>query len=204
MIGLVVVVVFTVYLAVSIFVVRLVARKAKAKGRSPWRWGMAAGLCMYLLVFWDHIPTILLHKYYCATKAGFWVYKTPEQWKAENPGVAETLTWREKAPSYHNLDGAWGFKLNERFVWEFRDSKIYFLPVHLSSESIIDKQTGETVAKRVNVGSGYGSLALGGGDWRVLKFWIGGEPCVSDPSEWSRTWQSFKILDLQRDQGSGG
>ncbi len=47
---------------------------------------------MYNLVFWDLIPTKLLHKYYCATEAGILVYKTPGQWITENPGVAETLT----------------------------------------------------------------------------------------------------------------
>ena len=93
--GLVVFAAIAVYLIVSIAVVAFSARAAKKKGRSPWRWGGGAALVMYLLVFWDYIPTVVAHKYYCEKEAGFWVYKTVEQWKAENPGVAEVLTWRE-------------------------------------------------------------------------------------------------------------
>jgi len=37
---------------------------------------------------WD-LPTIPLHKYYCVTQAGFFVYKTPEQWLKEHPEVTK-------------------------------------------------------------------------------------------------------------------
>jgi len=55
--GLVVFAAMTLYVIVSITVVVFAARAAKKKGRSPWRWGAGAALIMYLLVFWDHIPT---------------------------------------------------------------------------------------------------------------------------------------------------
>ena len=42
---------------------------------------------MYNLMFWGLIPTLAMHKYYCATHAGFWVYKTPEQWMKQNPDL---------------------------------------------------------------------------------------------------------------------
>jgi len=55
---------------------------------------------MYNLVFWDLIPTLAMHKYYCANEAGFWVYKTPEQWVKENPGVAKTLSMSHLPEQY--------------------------------------------------------------------------------------------------------
>lgn len=73
-------------------VVRFAVRWAKRRGRRGWVWGSAAALAMYHLMFWDLIPTLLIHRYYCATEAGFWVYKTPEEWVKENPGVLETLS----------------------------------------------------------------------------------------------------------------
>lgn len=194
MFGLIVIAVFAVYLAVSIFVVRLVARKAKAKGRSAKRWGIAAALLMYLLVFWDHIPTLVLHHYYCATKAGFWVYKTPEQWMAENPGVAETLTWREVSPSFHNPDGSWGFRVNERFIWKHEQQKAVVLPVFLDIESIVDMKNEEILVKRVSVWSGYGSLALGGKDWRVLKFWVASETYIPSIREFGQYQDMYKRI----------
>jgi hypothetical protein len=92
MLGLVVLIIFAAYLLVSGIVVWLAARWAKKRDRRPWVWGGLAAFAMYNLVFWDLIPTLVMHKYYCATEAGFWVYKTPEQWVKENPGVAETLS----------------------------------------------------------------------------------------------------------------
>ena len=194
MIGLIVIAVFTVYLAVSIFVVRLVARKAKAKGRSAKRWGIAAALFMYLLVFWDHIPTLVLHHYYCATKAGFWVYKTPEQWKAENPGVAETLTWKSISPRYEAPGVTRGYRLNERFVWVDRVEQTPILPVRLTYESIIDIVTNDIVVQRIKVGSGYGSFALGGNDWRVLKDWVKPKPCRPNEMDFDHYRLAFKQL----------
>ena len=72
---------------------------AVRKEKSGWKWPLGVAVLLYLAVFWDHIPTVLVHKYYCETEAGFWVYKTPEQWKKENPGVMETLVDTNKSSS---------------------------------------------------------------------------------------------------------
>jgi hypothetical protein len=45
--------VFIVYLALSWFVIRPVARWAKERGRRPLLWGILAGIFMYNLAFWD-------------------------------------------------------------------------------------------------------------------------------------------------------
>jgi hypothetical protein len=92
MLGLVVLLFISAYLLVSALVVWLAARWARQHNRRAWVWGGLAAFAMYNLVFWDWIPTVAMHKYYCATEAGFWVYKTPEQWAKENPGVRETLS----------------------------------------------------------------------------------------------------------------
>lgn len=185
---------FSAYLAVSVCVVWGTVRWARMTGRNPKRWGVAAALCMYLLVFWDHVPTILLHKYYCATKAGFWVYKTPEQWKAENPGVAETLTWRRISANYSGPDKSWGLRLNERFVLVHKNLKSFLFPVYVDYESILDLKNNESIVKRISVWSGYRSLVLGGEDWRLLKFWVGAKPCYPNADEFSELSKSFKQL----------
>ncbi len=101
MLGLVIIAFIVAYLAVSGLVVWLAARWARKHKRRPWVWGGLAALVMYNLVFWDWIPTIAMHKYYCATQAGFWVYKTPEQWARENPGVLETLSMSHLPEQYY-------------------------------------------------------------------------------------------------------
>ena len=89
--GFVIVVVGAAYLLISIGVVVGTVSYARKHGRSVKRWGWGAALVMWLIPFWDWLPTVAAHQYYCATESGFWVYKTLDQWKKENPGVAETL-----------------------------------------------------------------------------------------------------------------
>lgn len=77
------------YLLISIGVVLWAIRHAHKSGKSGKLWGWGAAFVMYNLMFWDWIPTVVAHKYLCATQSGFWVYKTLDQWKEENPGGEE-------------------------------------------------------------------------------------------------------------------
>jgi hypothetical protein len=80
-----------IYLLISIVIVRSAIRYARRNGLSAKHWGWGAALVMWLIPFWDWLPTVAVHQYYCATEAGFWVYKTLDQWKKENPGILENL-----------------------------------------------------------------------------------------------------------------
>ncbi len=122
MMGLIFLLVVGVYLLVSIGAVRGAIAYARQQGKSAKRWGWGAAFVMYLIPFWDWIPTVVMHRYYCATEAGFWIYKTPEQWKKENPGVMEMLVVNKGAPSrYQPFDDGHGktdtYLLNDRFNW---------------------------------------------------------------------------------------
>ncbi len=186
--GLVIFGAIAIYLIISLVVVLVVARTAKKRGKSTWRWAGAAALVMYMLVFWDHIPTVIAHKYYCEKEAGFWVYKTVEQWKAENPEVAEMLTWKEIPVSSDiiQLPGdATKYVLNERFTWEIHRRHLSFLPTTISEELVIDQKKASILARRISVGSSYGNLAVGSNDWRVIKFWLSLEPCIPEPKKFS-------------------
>ncbi len=119
MLGLIVIFAFIAYLLIFTWVTKLVISWAKRNQRNPRLWGILAAFFMYNLVFWDWIPTLLVHKYYCATEAGFWVYKTPEQWKVENPGIAETL-------SRHHLPEQ--FRVEKHDPWDPKNTRYYNLP----------------------------------------------------------------------------
>lgn len=190
MIGFFVLFAFAIYLLLSAWVVFAVARRAEKHDRNKWLWGGVAGLVMYNLVFWDVIPTILLHKHFCATKAGTWTYKTLDQWKAENPGVVETLTWRDLPKSFRAPGLADGLIFNERFRWERRVEKSFVFPVGTSTESIVDTKTEEIIVRHVNVWSGYRSRD----GWRNLKFWVGLESCTPNVAEFSSLRREFHQL----------
>jgi hypothetical protein len=178
---------FLIYLGVAVALVRLAARAARSRGRKGWHWGLPVAVILYLVPFWDHIPTWVIHKYLCATEAGFWVYKTPEQWRAENPGVAEMLTWRERSPSFSNADVTSGMRLNERFTYERRVKKIPLVPVRVSTAVVVDSLNRKIMAKRVRVGSGY--------PLSHPKLWVGAKLC----SPKSELWE---LVDRFKMQGS--
>ena len=172
--GFVIFVAMGLYLLISIGVVLWAISHAKKNGKSAKRWGWGAALVMYMIPFWDWIPTVAMHQYYCAKDSGFWVYKTLDQWKAENPGVMETLhqtLQQNQMTPYGDVD-----ILDERFVIETnRRQPISFLPTSISERRFIDRKTGDILEKAVDVGSGVGNIATGGG----LKFWLNQKPCAA-------------------------
>ncbi|AGF79749.1 hypothetical protein UWK_03222 [Desulfocapsa sulfexigens DSM 10523] len=183
MFGLAVIVFFVFYLAVSIGVTVLAVRWAKNRGRRAWLWGGLVAFIMYNLVFWDYLPTLITFKYLVHTRSGFWVYKTLEQWKAENPGVAETLTWKKLSPSYEATGITRGYKLNQRIGWVFIEHRLPILPVVTQEELIIDTKTDETLAKRVQIYSGSSS---------DLKFWTHLRQPAIKKKEFSELKKTYK------------
>lgn len=157
MTGLLVFGTYLLYLLISIAMTACAANWAQRRGRRPLLWGGLVGLIMYHLLFWDLIPTYVVYNYYCDNKSGIWVYKTVEEWKTENPGVGETLTWTKRAPKYQAPNVTRGYKLNERIVWVIIDHPTPLIPVNAQEERLLDIQTGETLVKYVRIYSGYHS-----------------------------------------------
>jgi hypothetical protein len=186
--GLVILGALALYFLISFGVVAWAISYARKHGKSAKRWGWSAAFIMYSLVFWDWIPTVAVHQYYCAKDSGFWVYKTLDQWKAENPGVMEGLVMKlsVQATPYGDLQ-----IMNERFAIETHRSKpIPFLPTSIAKRLLVDQKTGDVLAKGVDVGSGVGYMATGGG----FKFWLNQEPCIA--RDFSKL--SFEIENSRR------
>jgi len=175
--GLVILGAIALYLIVSLVVVVLAAKVAKKQGRSPWRWGGAAALVMYLLVFWDHIPTVVAHKYYCKKEAGFWVYKTVEQWKAENPGVAETLVANKGAPSKRQGDMenyTDTYSLSSRFNWIVKHNGQFLFNRWRHEQEVVDVKTGDVLGRYVDFSTSQIRRQAG---WSGWKMWLDDTHC---------------------------
>ena len=181
--GFVIVVALALYLLISMGVIAWAINYAKKNGKSAKRWGWGAALAMYLLVFWDWIPTVVAHKYYCETQAGFWVYKTPEQWVKENPGVMEGLVANKGAPSrYEEFNDGHGktnvYLLNDRFNWIVTQQDISsLLPIIRSEQTVKDVQKNEVLARYVDFGAG-NSVKNSIGPPGPLKFWMQSKHCI--------------------------
>jgi hypothetical protein len=163
MFGLAVLFFFGLYLALSIVAVRFVVHWARRRGRSVWGWGVLAGFVMYNLVFWDWIPTIVAHDYYCKKEAGFWVYKTPEQWKKENPGVAETLKESLARKRQEDLGNTRRFWLTQRFYEDVVRVRVLH-SLGRTEKKFFDAKTGELIARSINFyrGASGNVFAMGG------------------------------------------
>ena len=143
---------------------------AKRHGKRAWLWAMLAFLVVFLPIFWDWIPTVVAHKYYCATEAGFWVYKTPEQWKKENPGVMETLVENETSITTKNA-----FVLNQRFNWVIKEERFFPLNYMIKHEQqVVDSKSGDVLARYIDFSTSHERREAGYAGW---KFWLYHEHC---------------------------
>jgi hypothetical protein len=169
--GFVVFVAMGLYLLASIGVVAWAISHAKKNGKSAKKWGWGAALVMYLIPFWDWIPTVAVHQYYCAKDSGFWVYKTLDQWKAENPGVMETLVANEKPVAVQNA-----YVLNQRFNWVIKQAPFFPLNYMIREEQqVVDSKTGEVLARYVDFSASHERRQAGLAGW---KFWLDSPHCV--------------------------
>jgi hypothetical protein len=163
MLGLAVLFFVGLYLLITLAAVLFAARWARKRGRRAWVWGAVAAFVMYNLVFWDLIPTLLIHKYYCATEAGFWVYKTPEQWVQENPGVLESLRNYDRSV-ITQIDSTRRYQFNERLRLEVgQEEEVH--AIGRTEHLVRDISTGEVLIREVHFSLGWGaaSVVSGGG-----------------------------------------
>ena len=136
-------------------------------------------LIIYLPLMWDWIPTDLAHRYYCKKEAGLWIYKTLDQWKAENPGVYETLVYDGNIPFKWVYDnGNEGKKtidfLNKRVGVSFeRKRVISFLILEKYVLEVIDLKNSNVLAKYIDFNYDGGKPALGTG----YKIWMAAAYC---------------------------
>ena len=160
-----------VYVVLSVFAVKAVRRHANATGKSPQRWVWGAAFVLFLIPFWDWLPTVAMHRYYCSQDSGFWVYKTLDQWKAENPGVTETLVANKTAVSIQNA-----YVLNQRFNWVIKQEPYSPLNHMIREEQqVVDSKTGEVLARYVDYSTSHERPQAG---WYGWKLWLHNEHCA--------------------------
>ncbi len=180
------------YLLISIGVVVWAIRYAKSSGKSATRWGLGAALVMYLIPFWDWIPTVAVHQYYCAKESGFWVYKTVDQWKAENPGVMETLTVNKGASPRRQgelADYTDTHFINQRFNLLVKHEGPILFNRWRWEYQIVDAKTEEIMARYLDFSTGNGFISS---SEVPIRFWLQSDHCDGGKKYQSGFWQ-FKI-----------
>jgi hypothetical protein len=188
--------IFAVYIPLSIWVTHRAVKEARKRNIAGWKFGLPMAFVMYHLVFWDWIPTVVIHKYYCATEAGFWVYKTVDEWKAENPGVLGVLINNKGAPSRsERFDDGHGrtstYCLNKRFNWNVTQQDISsVLPIIRTEWELLDVKKSETLARYTDFGTSNSvknTVSAPG----PIKFWLKNKHC-NNGGESKDTFRAFR------------
>lgn len=177
--GLVIFAALGLYILIAIGVVVGVISYAQRKGKNPKQWGWVATLAMCLIPFWDWLPTVAVHQYYCSTEAGFWVYKTVDQLKAENPEVMETLISnrgriRNSVGDIDNYSDT--SSINQRFVFLAKHNGPLFLNRWRREQEIVDGKTGVVLARNIDFSTSQERRQAG---WSGWKFWLDARQCSS-------------------------
>jgi hypothetical protein len=166
------------YLVLSIVVVIWAIKYARNNRKHVKRWGWGAALVMFLIPCWDWIPTVAVHQYYCATESGFWVYKTLDQWKAENPGVLETLVANKGAPSTRQGDMenyTDTYLLNQRINKVVKQNGPLLFNRWRHEQYLVDAKTNEALARYVYFSTSQERQQAG---WNGWKFWLSNRNCI--------------------------
>lgn len=162
-------------LIVAFLVMGISAYLAKRKGKNPVKWAQLSAFGLFVLMFWDYYPTKWTHQYYCEKEAGFWVYKTFDQWRAENPGVMETLVANKVWP-HQRINGKDVAIINQRMRLVYGERDELFLHRWPDIRELVDAKNNEVLARYVDFST---SHVRGQAGWSGWKFWLHSESCVS-------------------------
>ncbi|MCG7977902.1 MAG: hypothetical protein N0E58_07160 [Candidatus Thiodiazotropha endolucinida] len=178
MIGLIHLIVMGGHFLLSIWVVNLAVKKARKRSKPGWHYGVPAGIAMFLVLYWDLIPTHAVHRYHCLVDGGFAVNKTLDEWKLENPGVAETLV--PISEPYSEIEGnRKRYRLNQRFAWDINTSHHAF-GVREKDEHIVDLENGDVLARYVDFDTDIRRLTMEPRNFRDLRLWLAVTSCEMD------------------------
>ncbi|ACM21668.1 hypothetical protein Geob_3325 [Geotalea daltonii FRC-32] len=168
------------------FVVRAVTKGRKIK--------LVAGIVATIVVTLP-VTTVLLEyvqtkhrlERYCREEAKVIIFKSLEEWKRENPGVAKNLKPYDdknapdiisKGDGLHNSSTT--KFLNPRFAHITKKEGPLQLNVFRHSEELVDTKTGQVIAILTDFSSGYGNPFLGARyGWRSYKVWLATDNCPS-------------------------
>ena len=157
--------------ALAMWAAKRISLKAGQSAATAQRWKYGVLAAVLLAIFWDWLPTWIAYEYY-SRQAGLTVFKTLEQWKAENPGVAQTLepyqrfsTADKRSAVIYLPNDVFRNPLNERFAMDsWREMPM--LSIKVWRDQLIDSRTNMVLASATWVSSGNaGGVASGGAGW---------------------------------------
>lgn len=183
MFGLMVLGAAALYLALMCFVVRWAWLKGRASGGSLLKasgFAVVGFLVVYLPVFWQLLPTLILYSHYCRKDAGFWARVPAQQWLAAHDAQvreANALPRQQREMTSKSMNLPDGFSrsvyFNGLLTSDFKSERLdaWGGIVNRLTWRTADAASGEVLAVAIDYRSGYGDL----------RSWLNAESCVSRP-----------------------
>ncbi len=176
--------------AISAFLIRW----ARGRDKSGLKFTIPIVVGSYLLVFWDVIPTAVVHDYLCRTEAGVTVFKSANAWAMEHAGEMKAIG-RPNAPgNFRFEDGHSAYWLTSRHYIEFKETPTSVFPVRVHHDNVVDATTGEVVLQKRWITSGYRRADSPFGVLSVFKGWVGLGDCFKQVSEFQREVKRYEEL----------
>lgn len=187
-----------VYLFFTIVVVSISSSVAGSCNRSPWLWGSISLILMYNLVFWDYIPTKIVHNHLCSTKSGLIVHQAPDQWYSQyvsefnnNPPSLNDNSLGRGTPvsvTDNNSRLIQGYSINNRIidVIEIGIPVYHIIPIRKNVYYIYDKKTQSRLVELVNYTIGYSGQGDTNAGISAWKIWMSGS-CFKAGSDIRKT-----------------
>jgi hypothetical protein len=146
---------------------------------------------MYLLLFWDHIPTVLAHKYYCSTIPEAKIFKTFDQWQAEHANEPRPTPVSGSDGIRRDSHGNRVSMANSRFGSRVLGDKVGPLITGVTRWQVIDVQNEEVLVEHTEVSSFPGRTGFG--QW---KLWLSQELCSSQTPQVAEEGSRFSRAHL--------
>ncbi|MCU7847952.1 MAG: hypothetical protein KZQ89_08070 [Candidatus Thiodiazotropha sp. (ex Lucinoma kastoroae)] len=145
---------FLLYLAFSLGLARWAAKQASKRGYSGKKWRVSVFLLMLGLLFWDWLPMEVLYSHKCANNAGFFQDKTLDEWKVENPGVWDTLSF-EALPEEYFVKENHGQKRSKERIYRLPDGTELIADYDLAGKHITTLMLREDGKQRYWINQGF-------------------------------------------------
>lgn len=183
------------YLGISVAVVFWAKAVATKNGSSPWVWGITAAIGMYLLVFWDLIPVLVMHHRYCSSDSGVWVFETPERWAKNHPEALRESATDQRSLTHRTeqLPDGWRVWLTDKLYSESNFDRHFSHAIRRHEQRLVDARNGQILVKEVDYERGSaGAIELGAESLTDLKFWLamGNNTCGASEAEYPKKYVS--------------
>lgn len=169
-------------------------RWARRHGKAGWKFSVPIVIASYLVVFWDVVPTAVVHSYLCRTQAGVTIYKDRNTWMLEHANDVSSIPKFFGDEQFKINETRRGYWLNGRFYIQHDSDKTILLPVYINRQSINDGETGATLVEQRWVSSGYRKPLLEESSLSWLKGWVGLEDCIVELDRFTDQYRQFSKM----------